>query len=345
MKPVILSRREVAAGAVALGFAGAAGTGRAAVNPTVSSATDRDAVLSAYRKYRTLDEGSNFPLPVFEKVSPGYFGIALVPVGRAMATAGDIEQTFAIQSVSKVFTLALVLQESGPDAVEDNIGVDATGRPFDSIEAIEAHKGHDMNPMVSPGAIATVGMVKGSSKDEIWAKILGIQSAFAGRALTINEEVYDAAIRLNQRGKAMSILMSAYKRFDGDPAVVTDLYSRQCALNVSARDLGVMAATLASGGRNPITGKRVVDSTHVPKILAVMATAGMYDRSGRWLFHTGLPAKSGVGGGIIAVAPGRFGIGTFSPRLDVAGNSVRGQKAIADISAALHGNPFAPDGA
>ena len=139
----------------------------------------------------------------------------------------------------------------------------------------------------------------------------------------------------------MSLLMSAYGKFDRDPLVATDLYSRQCALNVTAYDLGIMAGTLAAGGRNPRTGKQVVDSALVPGILAVMATAGMYDRSGQWLFRTGLPAKSGIGGGLIAVAPGKFGIGTFSPRLDVAGNSVRGQCAITDISDALGGNPFA----
>ena len=157
----------------------------------------------------------------------------------------------------------------------------------------------------------------------------------------MNQEVYKSESDTNQRNRAISMLMSAYERFPGDPAVAVDLYTRQCSINVNAKDLGTMAATLANGGKNPLTGKQVVDTRHVPGILAVMATAGLYDDSGKWLFHTGLPGKSGVGGGLIAVSPGKFGIGTFAPPLDAAGNSVRGQRAITSISNALGGNPYA----
>lgn len=211
---------------------------------------------------------------------------------------------------------------------------------FNSITAVEQFKGKEMNPFVNPGAIATTGMVKGGSADEVWRKILGIHSDFAGRQLDVDQVVYKSEADTNQRNRAIGQLMSAYERFPGDPAQAVDLYTRQCAIAVNAKDLAVMAATLANGGRNPVTRKQVVDQRHVPGILAVMATAGLYDDSGKWLFHTGLPAKSGVGGGIIAVSPGKFGIGTFAPPLDAAGNSVRGQRAITSISNALGGNPY-----
>ena len=271
-----------------------------------------------------------------------YFGIALATPQGKLYTAGDIEPKFSIQSISKVFTMALVFQQSGEKTVEDAVGVDATGQVFNSIVAVEQFRGKEMNPLVNPGAIATTGTVKGANPDEVWARILGIHSDFAGRQLGIDQEVYKSESDTNQRNRAISMLMSAYERFPMDPAVAVDLYTRQCSIAVNAKDLGNMAATLANGGKNPLTGKQCVDARHVPGILAVMATAGLYDDSGKWLFHTGLPGKSGVGGGLIAVSPGKFGIGTFAPPLDAAGNSVRGQRAIAAISEALGGNPFAP---
>jgi glutaminase len=176
----------------------------------------------------------------------------------------------------------------------------------------------------------------------VWAKIIGIHSDFAGRQLEVNQEVYKSESDTNQRNQAIGMLMAAYGLIKEKPAQATDLYTRQCSINVNAKDLAVMAATLANGGTNPVTKKKVLDPGHVPGVLAVMSTAGLYDDSGKWLFHTGLPAKSGVGGGIIAVSPGKFGIAAFSPPLDAAGNSVRAQKAITDVSNALGGNPYAP---
>jgi glutaminase len=199
-----------------------------------------------------------------------------------------------------------------------------------------------MNAFVNPGAIATTSMVQGNSADAVWAKIIGIHSDFAGRKLEVNQEVYKSESDTNQRNQAIGMLMFAYGLIKANPAQATDLYTRQCSINVNAKDLATMAATLANGGVNPVSKKKAVDAKHVPGILAVMATAGLYDDSGKWLFHTGLPAKSGVGGGIIAVSPGKFGIAAFSPPLDAAGNSVRSQKAITDVSNALGGNPYAP---
>jgi glutaminase len=213
---------------------------------------------------------------------------------------------------------------------------------FNSIVAVEQYKGAEMNAMVNPGAITATSMVKGTSRDEIWKKILGIHSDFAGRPLSVNQEVFKSEADTNQRNQAISMLMFAYGHIKADPLQATDIYTEQCAISVNAADLATMAATLANGGKNPVTGKQIIKADNVPEILAVMATAGLYDDSGKWLFTTGLPAKSGVGGGIMAVSPGKFGIGVISPPLDAAGNSVRAQKAIADISNALGGNPFAP---
>jgi glutaminase len=264
-----------------------------------------------------------------------------VTVDGQVYTVGDVDQLFSIQSISKVFTLADVLQQGGEKTVEETIGVDATGQVFNSIVAVEQYKGSEMNSFVNPGAIATTSMVEGADEKAIWESIIGTHSAFAGRPLEVNQEVYKSESETNQRNQAIAMLMYAYGRIKENPARATDLYTRQCSINVNAKDLATMAATLANGGVNPVTKKKVIDAEHVSGILAVMATAGLYDDSGKWLFATGLPAKSGVGGGIIAVSPGKFGIAAFSPPLDAAGNSVRAQKAITDVSAALGGNPYA----
>jgi glutaminase len=183
-------------------------------------------------------------------------------------------------------------------------------------------------------------MVKGATDREKWTKILQIHSDFAGRQLEVNQPVYESEAATNQRNQAIAALMLAYGLVKDDPKMVTDVYTRQCAINVNAKDLATMAATLANGGKNPVTGKQVIAAEHVKRLLAVMATAGLYDDSGIWLFNVGLPAKSGVGGGIIAVSPGKFGIAAFAPPLDAAGNSVKAQRAIAAVSNALGGNPY-----
>lgn len=333
-----VSRRDMAK---AFAFVAAASSAAPALAQSGAGGYIDAAVKAAHAQYKSLNEGKNADyIPALAQVPSNYFGIGLVTPGGKSSFVGDIEPKFSIQSISKVFTLALVFQESGEDLIENSIGVDATGQVFNSITAVEQFKGKEMNPFVNPGAIATTGMVKGSSADEVWRKILGIHSDFAGRQLDVDQVVYKSEADTNQRNRAIGQLMSAYERFPGDPAQAVDLYTRQCAIAVNAKDLAVMAATLANGGKNPVTRKQVVDPRHVPGILAVMATAGLYDDSGKWLFHTGLPAKSGVGGGIIAVSPGKFGIGTFAPPLDAAGNSVRGQRAITSISNALGGNPY-----
>jgi glutaminase len=296
----------------------------------------------AHAKFATLTEGKNADyIPALAKVDPKLFGIALVTPDGKVYEAGDVNALFSIQSISKVFTLARVMQDQGEQVFLDGVGVDATGQAFNSIVAIEQYKGHQMNPFVNAGAIATTGLVAGKTDAEKWAKILATLEDFAGRKLEVNQPVYESEAATNQRNQAIAELMSAYGLIKDDPKMVTDVYTRQCAINVSAKDLAVMAGTLANGGRNPVTKKQAVDTGHVPKILAVMATAGLYDDSGIWLYYTGLPAKSGVGGGLIAVAPGKFGIAAFSPPLDAAGNSVRAQRAIRYVGDELGANPYA----
>ena len=300
------------------------------------------AVNSAYSQFRDLKEGKNADyIPALAKVDPNLFGIAVVTVDGKVFTAGDLKSEVSIQSISKVFTMALVMEESGVDAIPSNMGVDATGQVFNSIVAVEQYRGSEMNAMVNPGAITATSMVRGTSRDEIWKKILGKYSEFAGRSLSVNQEVFKSESDTNQRNQAISMLMHAYGHIKDNPLRATDIYTEQCSVSVNARDLATMAATLAAGGRNPVTGRQVTPAANVPAILAVMATAGLYDDSGKWLFRTGLPAKSGVGGGIIAVSPGKFGIAVIAPPLDAAGNSVKAQRAITAISNAVGGNPYA----
>jgi glutaminase len=312
--------------------------------PSLAQApADIDAALkAALAKYQDIKEGANADyIPALAKVDSKIYGIALVTVDGKVYTAGDVKSEVSIQSISKVFTMAQVIEAQGTQSLVDNMGVDATGQAFNSIVAVEQYKGAEMNPLVNPGAITATSMIKGASRDEIWKKILDWHSAFAGRQLSVNQEVYKSEADTNQRNQAIAMLMYAYGHIKDNPLQATDVYTEQCSISVNAKDLATMAATLADGGKNPVTGKQVMKTENVPEVLAVMATAGLYDDSGKWLYTTGLPAKSGVGGGIIAVSPGKFGIAVVSPPLDKAGNSVRAQKAIADISNALGGNPYA----
>jgi glutaminase len=352
----MVRRMFVAVSALAFATAAfaAAPEAKAPATPAVAASslagyTEADiqmALLAAYDKYKDIQEGKNADyIPALAKVDSKIYGIALVTTDGKVYTAGDVKSEVSIQSISKVFTMAKVIEESGPEAIEKRIGVDATGMRFNSIVAVEfaqkALGGPEINPLVNPGAITATSMVKGDSRDAVWKSILDYHSDFAGRPLGVDEEVFKSEAATNQRNQAIGYLMYAYEFIKTDPARATDVYTEQCAIAVNAKDLATMAGTLANGGKNPVSGKQVMATANVPKVLAVMATAGLYDDSGKWFFHTGLPGKSGVGGGLIAVSPGKFGIAVVSPPLDDAGNSVRAQKAIADVSNALGGNPLA----
>lgn len=296
----------------------------------------------AYDKYKGDMGGKNADyIQALDIVDPNIFGITLIDAKGNVYETGDTTQVVSIQSISKVFTAALVMSEQGSKFVQEKIGVNATGAAFNSIIAIEQNKGSALNPFVNAGAIQSTSWVKAKDSQERWTKISANMSAYAGRRLTLNDPVYDSEVNDNKRNQAISKILDAYGRMGSDPLEATTVYTKQCSLNVSAHDLAVMGATLANHGVNPMTDSRVIAAKHTPKIMAVMATAGLYDNAGDWLYNTGAPAKSGVGGGIVAVIPGKFGIGVVSPPLDSYGNSVRAQLAIQYIIEELGLNPFA----
>lgn len=283
-------------------------------------------VTEAYSRFKSDVEGENSQVyPALAKVPSELFGICVVGTSGNVYAVGDSEYEFTIMSVSKPFLFALVCQEVGVEAARQKIGVNATGRAFNSLEGIERNPDGRTNPMVNSGAIATTSLVPGADLKAKWEFIHEGLSRFAGRTLPLNEEVYVSASETNFRNQSIARLLQAYGRIYMNPAEAVDLYTKQCALNVSARDLAVMGATLADGGVNPITKERVVDAEVCHYALAVMTTAGLYETSGDWLFDIGLPGKSGIGGGIVTVSPGKGGLGTFAPPLDKAGNSVKGQ--------------------
>ncbi|MBJ6759875.1 glutaminase A [Myxococcaceae bacterium JPH2] len=305
----------------------------------------KSAIQHAHDQFRYVKDGKNADyIPFLAQVNPDYFGIVLVTVDGRVFEVGDSQQPFAIESVSKPFTLARLLQDVGAETVETKIGANATGAPFNSITVIEENKEAKRppagNPLVNAGAIASVSMVPAGNADERWARILGTYNLFAGRNLSVNQEVYRSESDTNTRNRAIAWLLKSYDVIPGDPMEALDIYTRQCSVAITAKDLAVMGATLANGGVNPLTGKRVIDEKNAEKVLSMMLTTGLYENSGKWSFDVGLPAKSGVGGGIVAVVPGRFAIATFSPPLDEAGNSVRGQKAVQSIVDSIGGDVF-----
>lgn len=302
----------------------------------------RTLVDAAWTTFAPIADGAvSRVYPALERMATELFGLCLVGVSGASYAVGDADVPFSIMSVSKPFVLALICEAIGPDAVRAKIGVNATGMAFNSVAAIERRSDGRTNPMVNAGAIATTSLVPGPDADARWERIHRGLSRFAGRDLAVNEEIYASASATNFRNRSLAAMLQSLDAIYCDPAEALDLYTRQCALDVTAHDLAVMGATLADGGVNPVTGERV----HAPEVchdvLAVMATAGMYETSGDWLYEVGLPGKSGIGGGIVTVSPGKGALATFSPPLDAAGNSVRGQLATRFLSRSLGLNLFA----
>ncbi len=279
----------------------------------------------AHARFLPRGEGAvSTVYPALARQSPDLFGLCVVGANGAVHEAGDADRRFVIMSVSKPFVFALVCAELGAAAVRARVGVNATGLAFNAAEGIERMPGGRTNPMVNAGAIATTGLASGATEGARWRFLHEGLSRFAGRKLPMNREVLASARETNHRNRGLAHILHALGALEGDPEEAVDLYTRQCALDVTARDLAAMGATLADGGVNPLTGERVVPAEVCHDTLAVMATAGLYETSGEWLCEVGLPGKSGIGGGIVAVSPGKGGLGVFSPPLDAAGNSVRG---------------------
>lgn len=299
-------------------------------------------VTEAYRRFKSDSRGQNSQVyPALARVPTRLFGICVADTIGNLYSAGEAEYEFTIMSVSKPFIFALVCQEIGVEVARERLGVNATGRAFNSLEGIERNTDGRTNPMVNSGAIATTSLVPGSSMKTKWKFIHDGLSQFAGRTLPLNDEVYASASATNSRNQGIAQMLQSYGRIYMDPADAVELYTKQCSLNVSARDLAVMGATLADGGVNPITKKRVVEASLCHYALAVMTTAGLYETSGDWLYDIGLPGKSGIGGGIVTVSPGKGGLGTFSPLLDDTGNSVKGQLVAKYLSEHLGMDLFA----
>jgi len=291
-----------------------------------------------------LDEGSLADyIPELTKASPDWFGISVVTMDGVAYTAGNADQTFTIQSVSKPFVYATALADRGVDIVSNKIGVEPSGDAFNSI-SLDPQTGAPRNPMINAGAIATTSLVAGADSSAQWQRIASSLGAFAGHDLAVDESVYHSESATGFRNRAIAWMLKNFGVVDGDPMAALENYFRQCSLLVDCRDLAFMAATLANGGIHPVTGQRALPAEHVERVLSVMATCGMYNYAGSWLFEVGMPAKSGVSGGIIAVLPGRFGIGIFSPRLDVKGNSVRGIEVCKRLSRDFSMHVFSRDG-
>lgn len=316
-----------------------AGTGAVPAPTTID-----DLLATAFAHASDHHEGAVADyIPILAEADPEAFGLCIADVDGGLHEIGDTRVRFSIQSISKAFVYALVCEEFGREKVLEVVGVNNTGLPFNSVVAIELNDGHPMNPMVNSGALATTALMPGSTAVQKWTAVLDGMSAFAGRPLEIDEVVYESESATNQRNQAIARLLESYGRITHDPVEIVDVYTRQCAVSVDARDLAVMAATLGDGGVNPLTGTRVVSAEVARDTLAVLAANGLYERSGEWLFEIGLPAKSGVSGGLATVAPGKLGIGAYAPRLDSAGNSIRSQIATAHLSRTLGLNVYASD--
>jgi glutaminase len=274
-------------------------------------------------------------IPELFKANPNWFGICVATVDGQIYEAGDARQPFTIQSVSKPFVYGMALEDRGRAAVLEKIGVEPTGDAFNSI-SLAPGTGCPLNPMINAGAIAAASLVAGECAEERTARLLAAFSRYAGRPLGLDYAVYRSESETGHRNRAIGHMLRNFDVVSGDPEGALQLYFQQCSISVTCRDLSVMAATLANGGVNPLTGERAVSGDYIDNILSVMTTCGMYDFAGGWVYQVGMPAKSGVSGGVLAVLPGQLGIGIFSPPLDARGNSVRGVRVCMDLSRDLN---------
>lgn len=304
------------------------------MSPDVRQITD--AVVSAHRDNVHLTGGANASyIPSLATVDASLFGVAVVTADGTVVTAGDSDVEFAMESISKVFTMALAMERVGAETFHSKVGADPTGMPFNSVMALELHNDLPLSPLVNAGAMSATSLVPAADAEDRWRQILEIQGAFAGRALRLSEEVNASEQATNFHNRAIAWLLQGGGAMYSDPMEACDVYTRQCSTMITAKDLATMGATLAAGGINPVTKDRVVTAANVPHMLAEMTMEGLYTSSGDWAYTVGLPGKSGVGGGVVAVAPGRLAIASFSPPLDTVGNSVRAQAAVAQVATTL----------
>lgn len=291
-----------------------------------------DYLEELHARYRDLNEGVVATyIPELAKANPDWFGICLVTASGAIYETGDSQQKFTIQSISKPFVYGLALEDHGRAAVLGKVGVEPTGDAFNSI-SLDPGTGRPRNPMINAGAIAAAGLVEGRTPAVRLKRLLEMFGRYTGSELGLDEAVYRSESLTGHRNRAIGYMLRNFDILTGDPTPVVELYFQQCSVAVTCRELGIMAATLANRGVNPVTGKQAIRGEYVESVLSVMGSCGMYDYAGEWIYNIGMPAKSGVSGGVIAVLPGQLGIGVFSPRLDPRGNTVRGIRVCADLS-------------
>jgi glutaminase len=285
-----------------------------------------------HANYVALREGEVATyIPELAKAGPEWFGICIATTDGHVYEVGDTRQPFTIQSISKPFVYGLALEDHGHAAVLAKIGAEPTGDAFNSI-SLAPGTGCPLNPMINAGAIAAASLVAGHSPEDKFERVCSAFSTYAGRALTLDRAVFESERETGHRNRAIGYMLRNFDIITSDPEPALNLYFQQCSIAVDCRDLALMAATLANGGVNPRTGERAIRLDLVDSILSVMTTCGMYDSAGEWVYWVGLPAKSGVAGGVLAVLPGQLGIGVFSPRLDSRGNSVRGVAVCKELS-------------
>lgn len=279
-------------------------------------------------------------IPFLASVPSELIGLAFVSVTGDVIKIQDADYKYAIESISKVLTLALALEQSGADAIHSKIGADPTGLPFNSVMALELHQGMPLTPLVNAGAMATVSMIKATDKEQRWNDILNFQSLLSNSIIALSDEVNQSEQTTNEHNRAIAYLLQSSGRMYSDPMEACEVYTRQCSTLINSVELATVGATLANGGVNPLSGKQLIKTENIPHILAEMVMEGLYDTSGDWAYDVGLPAKSGVGGGLLSIIPNVGAIAAFSPRLDVYGNSVRGQQMIKYVAKSMAWNLF-----
>ncbi|WP_172741493.1 glutaminase A [Citrobacter youngae] len=298
-------------------------------------------IEQAHQKYKSNNDGKVADyIPALASYSPNNFAITIATVDGKIYQVGDVNKPFPMESLSKVFTMALAMEQHGPQVVLDKLGANATGMPFNSGLAVELTKGVPENPLVNAGAMSTVSLIEAKDKTDRWNKILDNLNVWADATLTVNEPVYKSEMETNQHNQALAKLMESYNSFYGNTDDAVEIYTRQCSVDITVEQLAKMGAVLANKGKSPFNGKQLLNEKYVPQVLAEMAIAGLYDGSGKWLYTVGIPAKSGVGGGMVAVVPGKYAIAVYSPPLDEAGNSVRAQQTIEYVAEATQANVF-----
>ncbi|WP_318456535.1 glutaminase A [Photobacterium leiognathi] len=295
----------------------------------------------AFDMHKGNKDGANASyIPFLASVPSDLCGLAFVSVTGEVIKIQDVDYKYAIESISKIMTLGLALEQSGADAVHSKIGADPTGLPFNSVMALELHDDKPLTPLVNAGAMATVSLIEAEDKEQRWQKILAFQSALAATDIELSEDVNQSEQTTNAHNRAMALLLESSNRIYSDPLEACDVYTRQCSTLFNTVELATVGATFANGGKNPVSGKQLVSPENAAHILAEMMMEGLYDTSGDWAYDVGLPGKSGVGGGLLTIIPNVGALAAFSPRLDQFGNSVRGQLMIKHVAQTMGWNLF-----